>query len=89
MEWQHQEFVGLTQNVYNGATPVTKPEKLDEMIAICQKLSKDIPFLRVDLYVIKNRVFFGELTFFPASGMGKFYPEKYNTILGNLLQLPT
>lgn len=88
MEWRHQEFIGLTQGVQNGVSPVLKPIHLDEMITICRKLSKDIPFLRVDLYVIDDRVYFGELTFFPASGMGRFYPEKYNSILGDMINLP-
>lgn len=88
MEWNHQEFVGLNPTVRNGDIPVERPQKLDEMKDICQKLSKDIPFIRVDLYVVDNHVYFGELTFFPASGLGSFTPEIWQYKLGELIQLP-
>ena len=97
MEWNHQEFVGLNPPVHltmskmvrNGDIPVERPEKLDEMKDICQKLSKDIPFIRVDLYVVDNHVYFGELTFFPASGFGSFTPEIWQYKLGELIQIPS
>ena len=88
MEWNHQEFVGLNPSVRNEDIPVERPEKLAEMKEICQKLSKDIPFIRVDLYVVDNHVYFGELTFFPASGFGSFTPEIWQHKLGELIQLP-
>ncbi len=45
-----------------------KPEKMDEMFALASRLSEGIPLLRVDLYCVRNRIYFGEFTFFPASG---------------------
>ena len=63
------------------------PENLDEMISLAEKLSGDIPFLRVDFYNIQGRIYFGELTFSPASGMGKFIPEEWDAILGSWLRL--
>lgn len=45
-----------------------KPSCMDEMFEIAGKLSEGIPFLRVDLYCINERPYFGETTFFPASG---------------------
>ena len=36
---------------------------------ICRKLAENIPFVRVDLYVIDNKEYFGELTFYPNSGL--------------------
>lgn len=95
MEWNHQEFVGLlpqsniADSICNGLTSVARPKKLEEMKEICRKLSKDIPFVRVDLYVIDDKEYFGELTFFPASGLGVFTPDQWNQRLGDLLKLPT
>ena len=63
------------------------PENLAEMISLAEKLSGDIPFLRVDFYNIQGRIYFGELTFSPASGMGKFIPEEWDAILGSWLRL--
>lgn len=88
MEWNHQEFVGLNPVARNGLTPVARPENLDEMKEICRKLSNNEPFVRVDLYVIDDQNYFGELTFYPASGMGLFTPEEWNIKLGDLLTLP-
>lgn len=96
MDWNHQEFVGLnpiahnnqTQVARNGLTPVARPSKYELMIDICRKLSKDIPFIRVDLYVINELIYFGELTFFPASGIGIFTPIEWTSKLGDLLTLP-
>lgn len=45
-----------------------KPDCMDEMFEIAGKLSVGIPFLRVDLYCINGRPYFGETTFYPASG---------------------
>ena len=87
MEWKHQEFVGLNPNVTNGLTPVERPVCLAEMIDICRKLSINVPFIRVDLYIINSQVYFGELTFFPASGFGMLSPVEWNRKLGDLLLL--
>lgn len=89
MQWNHMSFVGLNSVAKNGLTPVTKPLHLDKMIEICRTLSKNIPFVRIDLYVIDNKEYFGEITFFPAAGMGKFEPEEWNEKLGDMIKLPT
>lgn len=88
MEWNHQEFVGLNPVARNGLAPVAPPKHLNEMIQICKKLAKDIPFVRVDLYVIDEKQYFGELTFYPASGIGTFNLDVWNGRLGDLLTLP-
>lgn len=89
MDWIHQKFVGLNPVARNGLNPVIRPENLDLMIDLCKKLSKDIPFVRVDLYSIGCKVYFGELTFYPASGFGKFRPDIWNVKFGNMIELPT
>lgn len=64
------------------------PNNLKEMIFIAEKLSEKFLFVRVDLYNINNKVYFGELTFHPESGFGKFYPNEADLDLGNILILP-
>lgn len=66
---------------------IVPPQNLDEMIAIASQLSKGIPFLRVDLYNISGQILFGELTFYPASGMGSFSPKEWNITIGGMLQI--
>lgn len=87
MEWKLMPFVGLNPNCKNGDIPVPKPEKLYEMTSICRTLSKSIPFVRIDMYLISNRIFFGEMTFYPGSGLGRFRPDSWDEKLGSLLEI--
>lgn len=64
------------------------PKNLDLMLKYASVLSKDIPFVRVDLYEVKNKVYFGEMTFYPGSGISRFNPEKYDLIFGEYIELP-
>lgn len=88
MDWNHMPFVGLNPVARNGLTPIVRPGNLDEMKEICRKLADSKTFVRVDLYVIDDKSYFGELTLYPASGMGVFTPEEWNDKLGDLLTLP-
>ena len=65
-----------------------KPKQIDEMISLGQKLSSGFPFLRVDFYLVNEKIYFGELTFFPASGFTGFDPEKYDQQFGDWIKLP-
>lgn len=86
VEWNHLDIKRPKQN--NSSTPIAKPNELDEILKLSAKLSKNIPFLRTDFYIIEGKVYFSELTFYPASGFEKFEPEKWDEILGEWLVLP-
>lgn len=58
------------------------------MIKLAEKLSQEIPFVRVDFYEVKGKIYFGELTFFPGCGFEEFTPEKWDNILGSWIELP-
>lgn len=68
--------------------PIELPNNLKEMITLAEKLSANEPFIRVDLFNVNGKIFFGELTFYPASGMGRFTPDKSDLEIGNYLQIP-
>ena len=72
----------------NAANETPKPEHYDLMCDFARKLSKDIPFVRCDFYEINNKVYFGELTFFPASGLEGFAPAEWDKTLGGWIELP-
>lgn len=76
-------------SIPNAKTPLPKPEKLDEMLALAAKLSENIPFLRVDFYYVEGKIYFSELTFFPASGFAPFEPEEWDRTFGDWLELPS
>ena len=86
-EWNLQEFIGLLATKHSN-NEIDKPFNFKIMIVIARYLSRNIPFSRVDLYEINGKVYFGEITFFPASGFGKFSPHEWNYTLGNLIKLP-
>ena len=57
------------------------------MIWFAEKLSEGSSFLRVDFYEIEGRLYFVELTLFSCSGMVPFYPERWDSIIGNWLEI--
>ena len=67
---------------------IERPLCLEQMIRFAEIIAKDIPFLRVDFYEIRGRLYFGEATFYPASGLEQFEPNEYDLILGSMLDLP-
>lgn len=82
------ESLPFTRHNQKAEKEIEKPIDLDTMIGISEKLSKDIPFVRVDLYNLDGCIFFSELTFFPSAGFGEFHPEKWDKILGDWIKLP-
>ena len=87
MEWNLMPFRGLNPHAFNGSIPVEKPLHLEQMKSICRKLSENMPFVRIDLYVINGREYFGEITFFPMNGFGTFIPVEWNKKMGDLINL--
>ena len=67
--------------------PIKKPESYDKMVEFAEKLSKDIPLVRVDFYDINGHLYFGEITFFPGGGFEEFTPEKWDYELGRWINL--
>jgi hypothetical protein len=66
-----------------------KPIVLDEMLDICRRLCENIKQVRVDFYVVEDRIYFGELTFFHAGGFIDFEPIEFAIQMGNWIKLPT
>lgn len=64
-----------------------KPKCFEEMKVLAAKLSKGYPHIRVDLYEVNGKVYFGELTLFHHTGMVNFEPEKWDDIFGSWLDL--
>jgi len=67
---------------------IQKPANLEEMKIIASSLAKDHPFIRVDLFTVEGNILFGELTFYPDAGIGRYNPESFNYELGSWLNLP-
>lgn len=67
--------------------PPEKPQNYELMIQLAEKLSKNLPQVRVDFYEVNGQVFFGELTFFHHSGVVPFEPRKWDNIFGEWFQI--
>ncbi len=65
-----------------------KPEGFEEMKRVAEDISKDFPCVRADLYWLNNRVYFGELTFYPWTGYVVFDPSSFDLELGEKFVLP-
>ncbi len=68
---------------------IRKPRGFEEMKRVAAMLSKGMPHVRVDLYDINGKIYFGELTFFHFSGNVPFEPEEWDYKVGEWLKLPT
>lgn len=64
-----------------------KPKNWNEMLEIAKILSKDFPFVRVDLYNINGKIYFGELTFSPDAGINQSLKKEALDYFGSLINL--
>ncbi|RKF44746.1 glycosyltransferase [Bacillus wiedmannii] len=64
---------------------IEKPKNYDLMVRIAAKLSKGFPFVRVDLYNLDGKIYFGEMTFHPGNCNEKIQPIEYEKIIGDML----
>lgn len=65
-----------------------KPDNYQTMVEIAEKLSRGFSHVRVDLYNIDGKIYFGEMTFTTHSGYMKFNPDSFDYELGDLWKLP-
>lgn len=86
LQWNHLPVRIATHD--NSSKEISKPKRLSQMLHLSKALSAGIPFIRVDFYEINEKIYFGELTFFPASGFEAFEPEEWDYRLGKWIQLP-
>lgn len=70
------------------AQAFSPPENLEEMKEIAKILSKGFPAVRVDLYSVCGKIYFGEMTFFPWSGYVIFDPDEFDFEMGKKFILP-
>ncbi len=81
-EWKR---VFVTTDHEQFETPYPKPQNFGEMLRIAKILSEDFPFVRVDLYNVEGKIYFGELTFYPWTGYVQFTPDSFDYELGKLM----
>ncbi len=81
-------FLHFTRGHPNFSGDTQKPKSFDKMKELAEVLSKNIPHVRIDFYDINGQIYFGEITFFPASGLMPFKPSEWDKKLGDYIVLP-
>ena len=83
-EWYHQPFFGLNPIARNNP-----PQNYKLMVNLASTLAgiSESPFVRVDFYNVEGKIYFGEITYFPAGGFGTFTPKEWNLKLGAKITL--
>lgn len=64
-----------------------KPAKLEEMLELSEAIAKDMYHVRIDWYLIRDKLYFGEITFYDGSGFAKFDDEKDDLFFGSLIRI--
>jgi len=85
-EWNLLRYNLAGINAPQGFT-LPKPKKMDEMFMLAKKLSSGFPFIRVDFFCENEKIYFGELTFFPASGFDVNLLKETDILFGEKLEL--
>lgn len=89
MDWKHQNFIDepVWSPIKNSETEIQKPIAFEQMKKIAAILSEGFPYVRVDLYEIDSKPYFGEMTFTPGSGGGGFQPDEMDRKMGDMIHL--
>lgn len=72
----------------NKEREIPRPENLDEMLILARILSEGFLHVRIDLYNISGRAYFGEFTFYHGGGWEDFRPLKWDYVFGDCMILP-
>lgn len=87
LEWNaHPEFSVFNSDYLQGDV-MPKPKNLDRMVEVAEKLSKGFPELRVDLYNVNGKIYFGELTFTSQGGFMDYYTPEFLKELGSKFEI--
>ena len=88
LDWNyHPEWAVATSCFLKQRRPLPKPETLPQMIEMAESLSEGFPEVRVDMYEVDGRVWFGEMTFTSVGGRMNHFDTDYLVRLGEKVDL--
>lgn len=86
--WEfHPEWSIYNDHYQDGKGRLPRPKNYDDMISIAKKLSEGFPQVRVDLYNIDGKIYFGEMTFTSAGGYMNFYSQMALDKMGEMTKI--
>ena len=83
--WNRMENAGMGYK--NSGRVFKKPECLERVLEYAAKLSAPFHHARVDFYIVKDRIYFGEITFTNGAGFDRFSTYDFDLMMGNWLRL--
>lgn len=86
-DWNAHPEYSIFENDYRHGEILPKPKNLERMIEVAEILAKPFPCVRVDLYNIDGKIYFGELTFTSYGGLQDFYTDEFQLLAGSQIDL--
>lgn len=88
-KWNTMPFIfGTTEKFERNENNIEEaPVCLEEMLDVSRKLAKGFPIVRVDLYVVDGKIYFGEMTFFHLNGYFQCTPQEWDAKMGEMVKL--
>lgn len=89
-DWNRLPFVWVPVYSYRptmNTSNVPRPASLDKMIEFGTKIAQNFKYVRVDFYDVDGKLYFGEITLHHGGGKDHFFPDKYDLIYGEKLNL--
>tara|TARA_R110001592_G_scaffold228395_2_gene484938 strand:+ start:4165 stop:5046 length:882 start_codon:yes stop_codon:yes gene_type:complete len=77
----------VNNEIFPNEVHIPRPKTLDTMLHICSVLSKDFPQVRIDLYEVSGKTYFGEMTFTSFGGYDPDFTLELDLKLGDLLNI--
>ncbi|KNZ42032.1 ATP-grasp fold amidoligase family protein [Acetobacterium bakii] len=91
----HQDFYNgkwhkmkISQGFNTSDQRLEKPRAFDQMIAMSETLAREMNHVRIDWFIVQDKLYFGEITFFDGAGFEPFDDEENDMLLGNFINLP-
>ena len=84
MDFNHLDVTAIHEQ---SGRDIEKPKLFEEMKSLARELSKGFRLVRIDLYEIEGKIYFGEYTFFPSGGYYLFSPIEWEKKLGDWIDI--
>lgn len=81
------EYLSASSTHYHKGIAIPKPINFDKMISMAESLSKPFPCVRVDLYNIDGKIYFGEMTFTSRGGLMNSFTDEFLNKAGDMIDL--
>ena len=82
------EKTGISQGFESTERLYEKPIVFEKMISLSETLARDMRHVRIDWFIVRDMLYFGEITFYDGSGLVPFDDEKDDYMLGSWINLP-